>query len=132
MTSMAPRASRLNGAVVPVATLLLWGGMVALAWFLSHSYGVEIPTCMFKRVTGWPCATCGGTRAAVLLASGEVPAAFVMNPLVAVLLVGAPLYVAWWVWRGRHRPARFGPNAMAFVIVVSLAINWAYVLFMGR
>ncbi len=41
------------------------------------------PQCMFRKLTGLPCPTCGATRSVVHLAQGDISAAFMMNPLAA-------------------------------------------------
>ncbi len=41
------------------------------------------PHCLFRKMTGFPCPTCGATRSVVHLANGDIAAAFVMNPLAA-------------------------------------------------
>ena len=57
---------------------------VALAGFyfvmsMSPGFGVE---CAFKKWTGYPCPTCGGTRAVSALARGRLGEALAWNPLV--------------------------------------------------
>ncbi|MCB1185053.1 DUF2752 domain-containing protein [bacterium] len=47
--------------------------------------------CPLREMTGWPCPTCGGTRAAILLASGRPAAAFAANPLVTVAAAAGAL-----------------------------------------
>jgi hypothetical protein len=66
---------------VGVALALLAG---AAAWGV-----VDWPhlVCPFKAATGWPCPTCGATRAVFALARGEMAAALSMNPAAVVLVV---------------------------------------------
>lgn len=62
----------------------LAGGLVALtaAWGL-----LEWPRllCPLKELTGWPCPTCGATRALFALLRGDVTAALAWNPAVVAL-----------------------------------------------
>ena len=54
-----------------------------LAWNVHDgSDGNETPTlCLFKKVTGLPCPSCGTSRAVLLLAHGEFRESLMMNPL---------------------------------------------------
>ncbi|MCU0728152.1 MAG: DUF2752 domain-containing protein [Planctomycetes bacterium] len=109
-----------------VALVLTWAALAATASALAPGY----PLCAFRRLTGLPCPTCGTGRAVLLTAGGDPLGAFGLNPLmslVGVLFVAEslarlffgrgllPRPGAWW---------RFAP----VVIVVAVALNWAYVL----
>jgi hypothetical protein len=45
------------------------------------------PSCAFRHFLGFPCPTCGATRAAVSLAQGDLLGALRFNPLVAIAAV---------------------------------------------
>ncbi len=47
------------------------------------------PACAFRKLTGFPCPTCGGTRSLVCLAHGDIAAAVVYNPLITVCVIAA-------------------------------------------
>lgn len=136
MTGVGRVRSWLRAYGFPALALTLWLSAVVFAYVYGRSTGHEILTCMFKRITGYPCATCGGTRTAALLAKGEFADAFVMNPLVAVLLLVSPLWVGWWLRRirvkskGQSAPAR--SRLWLTLCVVVLALNWWYVIAQGR
>jgi hypothetical protein len=92
--------------------------------------------CTFHRLTGYPCLTCGGTRAAIALGNLDLPGAFRWNPLVAaVLLLAAPFGLwgtaAWWFsWPrpGLEIPSRQGKWLLGILLVGLLAANWAYLI----
>jgi len=118
---------------------LLWGA-VALALLvlspLAPALAGALPECFFRRVTGVPCLTCGGTRATLALLAGLLPAALQANPLVTaallVLVVGGlaagALALA---GRGVTDPERLPGWARPAVLVV-LAANWLWLISQGR
>lgn len=63
-----------------------------------------MPSCLFKKLTGLPCAFCGGTRSAHALLKGDLASALYFNPLsivaVALLIILAILLI-WEALRGR-------------------------------
>jgi hypothetical protein len=113
---------------IPLAIAAAWAGLVVWSYEHWRRTGEAVPTCNFRRFTGLPCATCGGTRAGMALLSGRPLEALAWNPLVTVSLVGVPAWAAWRVWK----PARpWGRTAR--IVAWSLAAaaflgNWAYVL----
>jgi hypothetical protein len=54
---------------------------------LSPSVGEGTSTCLLRRVTGLPCATCGMTRSFCAIGRGDLGAAFEQHPLGPVLYV---------------------------------------------
>lgn len=94
------------------------------------------PVCLWHRLTGLPCLTCGTTRALQALLEGRVAEAFRLQPLVlagvslvaalsvfevgAVMLFRRVVHVA---LDARERWALAGAALLAF------AANWAYLLF---
>jgi len=64
---------------------IIYGGIalavLGFAWlFPVLSFA---PQCMFRKLTGLPCPTCGATRSVVHLVHGDISHAFIMNPLAA-------------------------------------------------
>lgn len=95
--------------------------------------------CPFKALTGWACLTCGGTRAFRALVRFDLATAFEMNPLVALLGLGAGVYIAHalLVAAGRRRPYRLNPRSRLWgvlrgVLVAAAVLNWSYLLWVGR
>jgi hypothetical protein len=53
-------------------------------------------SCLFKKVTDYPCPSCGTTRSVSLLLNGQFQQAVFMNPfgyIVAVLMLVIPLWI---------------------------------------
>ncbi|WP_233198582.1 MULTISPECIES: DUF2752 domain-containing protein [Luteimonas] len=103
----------LAGAGVAAGAAGLW----LLRTFDPTAPGSPFPPCMFYTVTGWHCPGCGLTRCLHALAHGDVPQAFAMNPLLLVLLLATPAFVA---WRAGWRPQWLRPVAR----LLSTATFW--------
>jgi hypothetical protein len=74
----------------------------ALLFFSIYSFqykpGSGFGTCIFKKIAGIPCPSCGSTRAMLLLARGDVYGSLMMNPLAmlsAAIMVAAPLWMGY-------------------------------------
>lgn len=97
-TSAAPRAPAgglsLSACLGALSALLLVGAVVARAHPALLSVLWE---CLFKRLTGVPCLTCGLTRVLLHLAGGEIGAAFALAPLPASVLALSLAAGAWHV-----------------------------------
>ena len=65
-----------------VSVAALGGGL------LWKSIGLGWPQCPFLAMTGWPCMTCGATRATFAFLQGNFHFAFSWNPLAALALGG--------------------------------------------
>jgi len=132
------RLSAPRGAF-PVGALLL-GAAVAAAGVVALLGLDHLPftVCYFKALTGIPCLSCGGTRAAAGLARLDLGTALAMNPLAA--LAGLAL-VPWGVgdlvlWsRGRALRLHLAPAirpAVRGLVVAALVLNWAFLIAAGR
>ena len=78
---------------------LIWSSIafVSLAgfWLYTRLPDAEPLICPFHALTGWPCVTCGGTRATMALMRGAVSEAFRWNPLVALAGLASVPYLAY-------------------------------------
>jgi hypothetical protein len=116
LRAVAEVGARLLGVVV--AALVL--AALVLPW--------RPPTlCFLRSVTGLPCPFCGGTTAFVRLGEGRPLAALAASPLAAL---GAPVFVAWPVLRGRVAAwtARVGRGPALAVLLGVLGLSWAWQL----
>ena len=73
--------------------------------YSGHGEGCGLlGVCLFKRVTGIPCFSCGATRSLILLLEGNIKDAFYMNPvgfILAALLLILPVWVVYDLLAGR-------------------------------
>ncbi len=122
----------------------LWGtaaiGILAGLALAGSSFGEgavkRFPPCLFKFLTGIPCAGCGSTRAGLALAHLDLVAAFRWNPLfsagVLFLLLGG-LWAGILLLAGRPVPEpKHLPNWFRWASVAALAANWIFVILDGR
>lgn len=115
------------GAVLPLTVL------VAALWY---KIGLPLPQCNFKRFTGLPCATCGGTRSAVaLLGDFDVVTSFLMNPMVffgfmvcGAYVIYAGTVLAFKLPRIRFRAAGKSAWLLRYLIAAVFLVNWAYLI----
>lgn len=92
--------------------------------------------CPLREWTGWPCPTCGGTRAIAALARGDLVRAVRSNPVVAAGFVGFELVglaaYPWLRWRGIvpvvpvETTRKLGVAALLIVVA-----NWVWLVFSG-
>ncbi len=81
--------------------------------------------CPFLRVTGWPCPSCGFTRAAAALLRGDLLESLYWNPLLALLLASGVcgLFPA---------PRRALRRTPIWVPLLLLAGTWGWVLLRSK
>lgn len=84
--------------------LILFACFLGYSWLLFlklapvKNSGLDLTVCVFKRVTGLPCPSCGTTRAVSYLFNGEIVKSLFLNPfgiLVAVIMVVSPGWIIW-------------------------------------
>jgi len=116
---------------------LLWGAVAAALVALSPlapRLAAALPACLFKRLTGLPCPTCGATRAALALARFDFAAAFAVSPLAAA---GWSLLVAGGLAAGVASLARVElrepnlPRPVRWFLLAAFLANWAYLIWSG-
>lgn len=129
----APLARRLAVAVAALAPLVIW-------WLRRDPTApTDLATpCLLRAVTGVPCPTCGGTRAAIALAQGRPLAALADNPLVTVVVAATVVWavcgiVATLVPRWRRRIERSPGDGRRLVLLALglVAANWVWLIATG-
>jgi hypothetical protein len=116
---------------------IIYGGVGALI-LIALRYTVVaqlLPGCVFKGLTSFPCPTCGATRAALLLAHGEVIASLSMNPLLSLCLMAACLVFSYCLLAlFLHLPRPFVDMSAREHVVIRLGavmlvlMNWSYLV----
>jgi hypothetical protein len=111
--------------------VFLGGAVFAWGWFLS---GLQLPQCVFMRLTGLPCLGCGGTRCARNLVHLDFGQAFLFHPGLFLLVTLAVLWTLYsgvfWLRRDKRRlrlyiePAADHRLRITFVCV--LVVHWAW------
>jgi hypothetical protein len=85
----------------------LFAGLGAWASVLLQPVVAWLPGCVFKRLTGFACATCGLTRCVMALGQGHWREAFHWHPAAAGLAAVLPILALWDIrraWRGDPYP----------------------------
>jgi hypothetical protein len=110
-------------------------GTVALAgvWL---ALGLPWPYCVFHALTGYPCLTCGATRAAMQFFHGHFLASLRWNPLAFAALCALFLFnvYAAVVLVARAPRLRFSgftatqKNLVRVAVLTVLGLNWVYLL----
>ena len=74
---------------------MIWGPMALLfiivAGFFKDFLGL-LPECMFHKLTGIPCLTCGGTRSLVALSQFDFVSSFILNPLTPIFVIALVVF----------------------------------------
>lgn len=115
-----------------LGALLLTGALISVL----HLSGARI--CLFRRLTGLPCLTCGTSRAFAALLRGDLTGAFAIQPLAvsaAAAVCAAALIQTWCMWRRKTvltlRFDRRERLALVIVAVLLLIANWAWLVHRG-
>lgn len=123
-----PRVPRLPDW--PRWAVAVTAGWLGLVW-LAQRLVPHAVVCMFRRLTGMPCPSCGLTRGVMAVARGDLARGLAFNPL---LLTALFLFLAATALRlvaGRAPRLGLTPRerrvAFAFALLL-LAANWVYVL----
>ena len=121
---------------------VLISGAILIASAIRPATGLPLaPTCLFLRLTGYPCPFCGSTRTFIAMCHGHWHDAWHQSPLAAVLFVTIAAIFAWNVvalaaglvvkpgvrWRLDKRQRLW----LAGVFSAILAANWLYRIIAG-
>jgi len=107
--------------------------VISLLLLGLHLAGVQL--CLFNRLTGLPCVTCGASRAALCLLRCSFSEAFRIQPLLTLLMIGCGVYFVWtsfWMFCRREvvvvEITRKERLILLTVLCSAALLNWIYLL----
>jgi hypothetical protein len=124
-------------------SLLLIACFVGFSYLFYQIHTVQNETvrvCIIKNVTGYPCPSCGTTRAVLLLMEGKIAASILLNPfgmLVAVIMTVFPIWIladivlkkeTFYIWYKKTEMILRKPWLASILILVVL-LNWIWNLY---
>jgi len=115
-----------------VVLVLLWLGLGGAAILLSRYLDRPVSLCLFKRLTGIACPTCGFTRGALNLLNGRLIQVWLCNPLLYSVLGLFFVVTVVRVLFGRAVRIHFTRVERIFAWIIAAVLfvaNWAYVIF---
>jgi hypothetical protein len=105
---------------------------------LQQPITLNLFTCTFKKITGIPCATCGGTRSTFYLSHLRLKQSLLMNPMVFLGFVGLLMWgiislisIAFY----KSKPITLalpGKRLLIILIVGGILMNWTYLIFISK
>jgi hypothetical protein len=106
---------------------------LAAAWF---ALGLPWPRCVFHKLTGLPCVTCGMTRCAIQFLHGHLLAALQWNPIVFTALCGVIVFDLYAFATLTTRVPRLrisfltqqAKTSVRVSVISAFALNWIYLL----
>ena len=120
---------------------IIWGPMALLFIFAAGFFKDLIdllPPCIFHRLTGIPCLTCGGTRSLVALSQFDIASSFMLNPMLFLSVAGVMTLssVSFYglVTKGSIvlRLSDGHKKALRIGTIGLFMANWVYLIFAGR
>jgi hypothetical protein len=114
-----------------VLLVFIWAGLGASAIWLSDYLDRPVQLCLVKRLTGYPCPTCGSTRSALSLLHGHIIRAWLYNPLLFSVLSLFVVVIAVRVLFARSIKINLTKQERIFAWILMIVLffaNWAYVI----
>ncbi|MDN3678291.1 DUF2752 domain-containing protein [Flavobacterium paronense] len=121
-------------------SLLLIACSAGFIYFFYNVYTSQsriVHVCIIKNVTGFPCPSCGTTRALTLLFQGRIIQSVVLNPfgiLVAIMMFFFPLWVmtdivlkkeTFYFWY-KKTEATIRKPWLASILILLVLLNWIW------
>lgn len=111
---------------------------IGYLFYQIHSVQKEvIHVCIIKNVTGFPCPSCGTTRAVTLLLQGEIIESLLLNPfgiVVAIIMIVVPFWIlldivfrkeTFYFWY-KKTEATIRKPWIAIVLIILVLLNWIW------
>ena len=120
-----------------VIAIACFSGFLYLFYNINYSESSNLKSCIIKNVTGYPCPSCGSTRAIKMLLKGDFLGSFQMNPfgiIVAILMLISPIWIGFdWV---THKQTFYNSYIkvetmlktkwLAVLLIVLVLLNWIW------
>ena len=128
--------------ILSAACLLGYGWMFfKLSFFYSKSISLN-GACLFKRITGIPCPSCGTTRSVVSILKGNLLQAFYLNPigyLLLAALISTPIWLVFDAITKKESLLRFyiavekkvQQKTIAIPAIAIVLLNWYWNIHKG-
>jgi hypothetical protein len=123
--------------------------LILVACFLGYSWllflkltpvkksGLDLTVCVFKRVTSFPCPSCGTTRAVSDFFNGAILHSLYLNPfgiVVGVIMVVSPIWIIWDFITKKHSFYSFyieienilRKKKIAIPLIILVILNWIW------
>lgn len=109
----------------------LWAAVILVARGVGFYTGTELDTCLFHRLTGHPCPTCGTTRGLFAMARGAWREAFLWNPLTMAGSVLGLVVMASRILTARTLAIDLSHSEkrnLAILGLIVLGLNWVWLI----
>lgn len=110
----------------------LWALVVVVARLVGYYTGNEPDLCLFHRLTGEPCPTCGTTRGLLALTRGAWRESFLWNPMTVTVAALGSLAMMGRVITAKTMEFEFTPRekrVLGILGILILAMNWAWLIY---
>jgi len=123
-----------------VYSLLLIACLAGIGYLFYQIHSVQkelLHVCIIKNVTGYPCPSCGTTRAITLILQGKIVDAIFLNPFGIVVFIIMTLFPIWilldiifkketfYIWYKKTEVTIRKPLLALFLILLVL-LNWIW------
>ncbi len=114
-----------------------FSGFIYLIYQIHNSENTHFGVCLIKNVTGFPCPSCGTTRAVQLLLQGNILASLETNPfgiLIAFIMTVVPVWIAFdlifkrdtFYQSYKKTESTIRTKRIATVLILLVILNWIW------
>jgi predicted RNA-binding Zn-ribbon protein involved in translation (DUF1610 family) len=117
-------------------------GFIYLFYDIKYSENTHFGVCIIKSVTGFPCPSCGITRAVQLLLQGKMFESLAMNPfgiLVTLIMTIVPFWILFDIvfkkesfyiaYKKMEKTIRI--QWLAAILILLVLLNWIWNIYKG-
>ena len=111
--------------------MALWALVVIAGRVFTHYTGSQVDMCLFHRLTGYSCPTCGTTRGLLAMARGAWKESFAWNPLTMTGAVIGSMAVMGRMITARTLEFQFTSLEKRLLVIIGLVVmglNWAWLI----